>query len=192
MLDLQNGRLAQPYYANAGVPATSYRLGNPTDLSHCDDVYIMPHADPQDWSAEWKQALYSFVDDGGGLWAACHAVSALEALTTTTVDGVTTKLNFLSNDLLPWGDHSGGTLPYSYNPDAANDPIMQIMNRLDTATLNGSEQIYVPTTLDWRASTTVAVYDPDQPNNPTDGTEPYNKAAIIATATPTATRPTGW
>ena len=30
---------------------------------------------------------------------------------------------------------------------------MQIMNRLDAATQNGSEQIYVPTTLDWRSTT---------------------------------------
>lgn len=180
VLDLQNGKLAVPYYANAGVPSTSYRIGNPTDLVHCDDVYILPHADPQDWSDEWKLALYNFVDQGGGLWAGCHSGSALEDLTSVTIGGVTYKFNFLSNDLIPWGSHSDGTLPYTYNPAAANDPVMQIMNRLDAATTNGSEQIFVPTTLDWRGTTTIAVYDPDHPNNPLDGTSPYNKAAVIA------------
>src|SRR5262245_62173688 len=177
VLDLQNGRLAVPYYANAGVPASSYQIGNPTDLDPCDDVYILPHADPQDWIPEWKQALFNFVSGSGGLWAGCHSVSALEDLTSAPVGG---RLNFLSNDLIPWTGHSAGTPPYSYNSVAANDPIMQIMNRLDAATQNGSEQIYVPTTLDWRSTTTVAVFDPDHPDAPTDGTSPFNDAAIIA------------
>lgn len=179
VLDSQNGALAQPYYANAGVPASSYRLGGPADLVQCDDVYIMPHADPQNWTATEQTQLYTFVDNGGGLWAGCHAVSALENV-VTTIAGVPTQLNFLSNDLVLWGDHGAGTLPYSYNPAAANDPIMQIMNRLDSATTNGSEQIYVPTTLDWRSTTTVAVSDPDHPDNPPDGTAPFNDAAVVA------------
>src|SRR5262249_14165126 len=177
VLDLQNGRLAVPYYANAGVPASSYQIGNPTDLNQCDDVYILPHADPNQWPVAWQQALYNFVVDGGGLWAGCHSVSVLENL---VVNG-TTQLNFLSNSgLIPFGSHSAGTPPYSYNPAAANDPEMQILNRLDAATQNGSEQIYVPTSADWRSTTTVAVYDPDHPNNPAGGTAPFNDAAVIA------------
>jgi hypothetical protein len=176
VLDAQNGKSAVPYYANAGVPASSYQIGNPTDLNHCDDVYILPHADPASWPVAWQQALYDFVNAGGGLWAGCHSVAELEDI----LIGGTTQMNFLSNSLVPFGSHSSWTPPYSYNPAAANDPIMQIMNRLDAATQNGSEQIYVPTALDWRSTTTVAVYDPDHPNNPPGGTAPFNDAAVVA------------
>src|SRR5262245_18869291 len=106
VLDAQNGKLAVPYDANAGVPASSYQIGNPTDLDHCDDVYILPHADPQDWPVEWKQALYNFVVDSGGLRAGCHSVAELEDL---IINGTTTPLNFLSNSgLVPFGSHSAG------------------------------------------------------------------------------------
>jgi uncharacterized repeat protein (TIGR01451 family) len=176
VLDAANGTIAVPYYTNAGIPSSSYILGNPTNLTMCDDVYILTHADVSSWPASWQQALYNFVSNiGGGLWAACHSVSELE---DTVVGG--SPMDFLSNGLVPFGSHGSGTPPYSYNPAAANDPIMQIMNRLDSATLSGSEQIYVPTSSDWRSTTTVAVYDPDHPNNPPGGTSPYNDAAVIA------------
>jgi uncharacterized repeat protein (TIGR01451 family) len=177
VLDAQNGALVVPFYVNAGVPASSYQIGNPTDLDHCDDVYVLPHADPVSWPAAWKQALYNFVVAGGGLWAGCHSVSELEDL---IING-STQLNFLTNSgLVPFGSHSNGTPPYSYNAAAANNPIMQIMNRLDAATQNGSEQIYVPNSANWRSTTTVAVFDPDHPNNPAGGTSPFNDAAVIA------------
>src|SRR5262249_51965818 len=177
VLDSANGNIAVPYYTNAGVPASSYQIGNPTDLNQCDDVYILPHADPVSWPAAWQQALYNFVNSGGGLWAGCHSVSEMENL---IING-TTRTNFLTNGgLVPFGSHSAGTPPYSYNSSSANDPIMQIMNRLDAATQNGSEQIYVPTSADWRSTTTVAVFDPDHPNNPVGGTSPFNDAAVIA------------
>src|SRR5262249_14699238 len=59
-------------------------------------------------------------------------------------------------------------------------PEMQIMNRLDAATQNGSEQIYVPNSSLWRGTTTVATFDPDHPQNPPGGTSPFNDAAVIA------------
>ncbi|HEX3148122.1 MAG TPA: hypothetical protein VHR66_08550, partial [Gemmataceae bacterium] len=177
VLDSANGSIAVPYYTNAGVPASSYRLGNPTNLNHCDDVYILTHADVTSWPAVWKQNLFDFVSASGGLWAGCHSVSELED--ALLAGGM--QMDFLTNSgLVPFGSHSSGTPPYSYNPAAANDPIMQIMNRLDAATQNGSEQIYVPTSTDWRSTTTVAVFDPDHPNNPAGGTAPFNDASVIA------------
>ncbi len=178
VLDSANGNLAVPYYTNAGVPSSSYILGNPTALTTCQDVYILPHADPDKWPVLWQQDLYNFVvNDGGGLWVGCHAGSAL----SNTVLPGGTQLDFLSNGgLVPFGSHSNGTPPYSYNPASASDPIMQIMNNLDAATQNGSEQIYVPTAAGWRSTTTVAVYDPDHPNNPPGGTTPNSKAAVVA------------
>jgi uncharacterized repeat protein (TIGR01451 family) len=175
VLDSANGNLAVPYYVNAGVPSSSYIIGNPTNLTTCQDVYILPHADPENWPVLWQQDLYNFiVNDGGGLWAGCHAVGELENI---LING-TTPMNFLSNGLLLPGQHSGGSPPYTYNSVAANTGIMQIMNNLDAATQNGSEQIYVPTA-SWRSSTTVAVYDPTQANNPPGGT-PFNDAAVVA------------
>src|SRR5262245_50031401 len=179
VLDAQNGKLAVPYYANAGVPASSYVIGNPTDLSACNDIYILPHADPDQWPVAWRQALYNFITTGGSLWAGCHAVSVLENVTIG--GGNNQQMNFLSNaGLVPFGSHSAGTPPYSYNPAAANDPQMQILNRLDAATQNGSEQIYVPNSSLWRSTTTVATFDPDHPQNPAGGTSPFNDAAVIA------------
>jgi uncharacterized repeat protein (TIGR01451 family) len=177
VLDSANGNLAAPYYTNAGIPASSYQIGNPTNLTTCDDVYILPHADPNTWPVLWQQDVYNFVTGSGGLWVGCHAGSVL----SNTVLPGGAQLNFLSNSgLVPFGSHSTGTPPYSYNPAAASNPIMQIINNLDAATQNGSEQIYVPTATGWRSTTTVAVYDPDHPNNPPGGTSPFNKAAVVA------------
>jgi hypothetical protein len=132
VLDIANGNLAVPYYNNAGVPSSSYIIGNPTNLTTCQDIYILPHADPDKWPVVWQQDLYNFiVNVGGALWVGCHAGSVLS---NTVIPGGT-QLNFLSNSgLVPFGSHSNGTPPYSYNPASAADPEMQIMNNLDAAT----------------------------------------------------------
>jgi uncharacterized repeat protein (TIGR01451 family) len=176
VLDLQNGSIVTGYYANAGVPATSYVLGNPTNLNSCYDLYVNPHGDPQDWVPSWRAALVNFVDNQkGGLWAACHSVSAYE-------DNLIFDQNmkFLSTGLIPWGSHSAGTPAYEYNAAAANDPIMQILDRVDLATTNGSEQIYIPTAgMQWRPTTTVAVYDNNHPQNPVAAPAPPQQAAAV-------------
>src|SRR5262249_52824916 len=143
----------------------------------CQDIYILPHADPDKWPVIWQQDLYNFITSGGALWVGCHAGSVLS---NTTIPGGA-QLNFLSNGgLVPFGSHSNGTPPYTYHPAPAADPIMQIMNPLDGATRNGSEQIYVPTAGGWRSTTTVATYDPDFPNNPAGGGSTNTSAAVIA------------
>ena len=68
----------------------------------------------------------------------------------------------LPSGLVPFGDHADGTPPYSYNSDMS-DPILQIMDPIDGATQNGSEQIYLPGS-SWRPSTKVLAWDPDQPD----------------------------
>jgi LruC domain-containing protein/uncharacterized repeat protein (TIGR01451 family) len=162
VLDEDNGSIVAKYYTNAGVPTSSYVLkGNPTMLTGCDDIYVLPHADPQKWVASWKTALDNYVTSGGYLWSACHAVSAVEAAPV----GSTQYLNFnylSSTGLIPWGSHNDGSGIYTYNPAYAADPIMQFIGSLDAATTNGSEQIYIPTktTGSWRPTTKVAVYQP--------------------------------
>jgi hypothetical protein len=67
VLDSANGNLAVPYYTNAGVPASSYIIGNPTNLTTCQDIYILPHADPNQWPVLWQRDLYNFMTSGGSL-----------------------------------------------------------------------------------------------------------------------------
>ena len=170
ILDAQNGDKVAAYYGNAEIPTSSYSTaGNPTMLTSCGDVYVLPHADPQNWQTSWKTALVNFVtEDKGYLWAACHAVSALEKLVPNA--------DFLSEEgLIKWNQHNNGTPPYTYNPLYNSDPIMQFMGELDNATTNGSEQIYMPASdKNWRNSTKLAVYQPNHPN--TDA----GNAAVIA------------
>ncbi|MEN3010156.1 MAG: hypothetical protein ABDI20_04120 [Candidatus Bipolaricaulaceae bacterium] len=176
-LDLDNGHIAREYYINAGIPGTSYAVKTPSQLNPCDDVYIMPHADPhQDWTLADKQAFIDFIKSGGALWGACHAVSALEGPTAEGYLG----LYLLSNaGLVPWRDHGDGVPPYTYRPTASCcDPIMQFKGDLTDSTTNGSEQIYVPIA-GWRPTTTVAVWDPDfPPGRRPPGT--YGEAAVVA------------
>ena len=59
---------------------------------------------------------------------------------------------------------------YAYH----GDPIMQFIGDIDDATLNGSEQIFMPWPgNNWNPNTKLAVYDPDHPQ------ADDNKAAIL-------------
>ncbi len=172
VLDAQNDQLITPYYANAEVPVESYvTAGNPTLLTNCGDVYVLPHADPQDWTTAsgYAAALQNFIKNDGYLWIGCHALSALESLP---------GCNFLSDTgCVLWTSHSNGTPPYTYKPSTSGDPIMQFLGTLDASTQNGSEQIFLPLAPGWRSTTTIAVYDPDHPQVP--GLSP-GPAAVVA------------
>ena len=132
----------------------------------------MPHADPQDWKAIEKTTLNNFVLNGGWLFLACHSVSALESLVDINGDG-NGDLNYLSNaGLIPWDDHSDGTIPppYYYSTGAgqyaasvASDPFMQFLGKVDGSLQGGSEQINIPKSAGWRSSTTIAIWDHDHP-----------------------------
>ena len=160
VLDEQNGdKIEAAFYDYSEVPMSSYRIGSPEDLTECDDLYAMPHADPQDWALSTQNIFKNFINNGGDLWAACHAVSAMEADTPDYL-----ALYYLSQSgLIPWGDHDDADPPYSYNASSAIHPIMQFIGKLDNSLSDGSEQVYIPDTgSNWRGSTTVAVWDPDQ------------------------------
>ncbi|MDD3878349.1 MAG: HYR domain-containing protein, partial [Bacteroidales bacterium] len=155
VIDAANDQLISPFYTYAEVPAASYVLnGNPSLLTNCGDMYVLPHADPDQWPSSWLTGLKNFINNGGYLWTGCHAVSVLE-----NIPGC----NFLSNDgLIPYGSHSDGTVPFTYYNHS--DPVMQFIGTMDVATQNsGSERIYLPKSAGWRTSTTLAVIDPDHP-----------------------------
>lgn len=164
VLDAQNGAIAQGFYTNAGVPAStsSYIWKSPSQLNSCDDIYVMPHADPT-WATH--RYLKPFNNQGGYIWAGCHAVSVLENLFDPAAP--TDRMNFLTTDgLVPFGNHNGGTPPYSYNTDGS-DPVMQFGVPIDAATQNGSEQIYLPKLGSaWRPSAIDVTWDATQADVP--------------------------
>jgi len=67
VIDDQSDGLVTPFYENAEIPSTAYRIGYPYNLGSCDDVFVMPHADP---SWEDHQNLLTFNQGGGFIWAA--------------------------------------------------------------------------------------------------------------------------
>jgi len=205
-MDLQNGSLVVPYFANAGIPASAYggastNWKTPDQLDCCDDIFAMAHADPT-WAThghlrEWVMGNGTSNGCKGGIWLGCHAGSALmDMFDNITQDGdaidFNEQTNFLvdkigpavgngpysENALLLWGNHNDGTPPYSY--DYSNEPIMQFMGSVDAALQNGSEQIYIPKSGGWFANTHVGVYDPDHTQRYLlSNDKKYRAAAIV-------------
>jgi uncharacterized repeat protein (TIGR01451 family) len=174
VLDLANGSIAQSYLTNAGIPAigngpygtyNTYRFATPAQLTNCDDLYAMPHADPT-WATH--NNLIPFNASKGYIWAACHAVNVLENIDDPGDADTAPNMNFLStNGLVPHKNHANAVPPYTYKPIADADPVMQFIGGLDGATDNGSEQVYLPNlTSGWRPTTRIAVIDPDHPQVP--------------------------
>ncbi len=183
-LDDQNGGIAEDFLKNASIPVTGYDWVAPAALTCCNDIFVMPHADPK-WPTHGH--LYDWnLDCDGAIWLGCHAGSAQEDLFNPS--NKPQQMNFLSNKtgnavgagpyeenaLVLWGNHSDGTPPYSYA--YPNDPIMQFMGIIDAATQNGSEQIYLPKT-SWRPSTKIYVWDPTHLDVPAKSPGP---AAVLA------------
>jgi VCBS repeat-containing protein len=176
-LDGQTGLLTQVYLNNAGIPTTAYNWKSAQALDGCDDIYVMPHADLT-WATRGNLLNWNLTHKGA-IWAACHAVSDMENLVNPS--NPAQRLNFLmqngptpTTSAVSWIIHDDGTVPYNYTNSA--DPIMQFMGITDAAHLNGSEQVYMPTT-GWRPSTTISVWDPTQLNVPANSPGP---AAIMA------------
>lgn len=176
VLDEDNGSIAAAaFFTPAQVPTTAYKIGGPEDLVDCDDVYIMPHADPHLWPITTKAIFQNFIMKGGALYAACHAVSSLES----PLYGQTPLLS--DPGLLDWNNHddASGLVPYLYDADSATHPIMQYIGHVEGALDDGSEQIYMPVLNGaWRPTTTVAVWDPNQADV-LAGDSP-GKAALVA------------
>ncbi|MEN6549682.1 MAG: hypothetical protein ABFE07_26850, partial [Armatimonadia bacterium] len=157
LIDTANEALIQPFYDAAGIPTTSYKVGLPSDLTHCIDLYSLPHSDPA-WSTH--HYLIDYIRAGGYFFSGCHGVSAFENLINPATGQY--ECAFLSDPRLTlFGDHKEGSPPYNYRDDA--HPIMQFMSTLDGATTDGSEQIFMPALGgQWRPTTTLAVWDPTQ------------------------------
>lgn len=176
-LDKENGSLAVPFFQAAAIPASAYggndpdKWKQPSELGVCDDIFVMPHADPK---FETHQNLYFWNREfKGSIWAGCRAVSILENLKGKDRSGNLIQLNFLSAGfpgapsagLLPYHEHRHGTPPYETLLPA--DPVAQFLGSPDQAQLNGSERIYFPKEInEWRNGTKLIVTDPDAPDIP--------------------------
>ncbi len=187
-----------PSSAHGGSSSSGWKL--PSQLGPCDDVFAMPHADPT-WAVHnnllnWNNTYK------GAIWTGCHAVSALEntynpANTSQQMNFLTQKVttagpnitlpvngstNYSQNSLVLWGNHADGSVPYLTNtggPQSGtiappSDPVSQFLGRPDGATLNGSEQIYVPVKGGgWLPSTKIITWDDSPPAaNTTVGLNP--------------------
>jgi len=205
-MDKQNGSIAVNFFNNAGIPSTAYGGASSTDwetpaqLDCCDDIFVMPHADPI-WSThghlyEWVNSTGNGINSGckSGVWLGCHAGSALMDMFDNVTPDYNMQTNFLvdktgpavgtgpwsENALLLWGNHTDGTLPYSY--DFPTDPIMQFMGTIEAATQQGSEQIFITKggQAGWFPTTHVGVYDPDHTQRYDFSDDIKYRAAILA------------
>ncbi|MGE5520245.1 MAG: hypothetical protein ACM3VS_09995, partial [Candidatus Dadabacteria bacterium] len=72
-LDDQNGAISQGFLINAGIPASAYNWLAPSLLGDCNDIFVMPHADPT-WATHGN--LYNWnLTYKGAIWLGCHAGS---------------------------------------------------------------------------------------------------------------------
>lgn len=171
--DFQNGNIALNYLENAGIPTSLYPMKDPAQLNNCDDLFVMPHADPT-WITH-NNLLYWNRDTRGWLWYGCHAGSVVENLENPANPGE--RMNFLTTTgLIDFSEHDDPTPPYSYrNP---TDPEMQFMGTVDQAQDNGSEQVFLPKLGGgWRPGARVSVWDDSNAEVPVNSP---GDAAIIA------------
>jgi gliding motility-associated-like protein len=158
-MDAQNGLVAIKFLQAAEIPATAYYYRTPATLGTCDDLFIMPHADPE-WLTHGNLYFWN-KNSKGGIWAGCHAVSVMEGPDCVNPSNPAQNLKFLSTGgLVDFGDHQDGTVPYSYSN--VSDPVFQMMGSEDAAHKNGSEQIYLPLKIGstWNTGTKIGTYDP--------------------------------
>jgi SdrD B-like domain len=178
-LDNQHADIAQRFFSNAGVPSSAYNSKTPAQLSACDEIYVMPHAD-----AGWGYygPLRNWVlNNGGSFWGGCLTGSQIENLFNPS--NPTEQLNFLSNNvgaagnaLVPADAHADGTPAYIHQ--FPTSPIAQYMGITDASHQEGAEEIYLPKLNgSWRATTQVIAYDPTHSNVP--GLSPGPAAAIV-------------
>ena len=144
VMDATNGRIAVAYLTAAGIPASAYIFKGPSQLNSCDDIYVMPHADPT-WNGHNNLYFWN-KNNKGAIWAGCHAPSVLENLTRdTTINGVLThiQMNFLTTTgLVNYANHTK-TVKTPFEHLLPSSPMSQYIGISDAAQVNGSEQYFL-------------------------------------------------
>lgn len=153
-LDDKNGHIAEAFFSRAGIPSSAYDWKNPQTLDGCNDIFVMPHAEPTA-STHSNLVNWNNVYDGA-IWVGCKAGSETE----------NNVGNFLSsNGCVPSDNHGNlqGGASYAFPAD----PVMQFLGTgLHNVQKSGAEQIYYPATT-WRSTTKVGIYQ-SSPANPVD------------------------
>jgi gliding motility-associated-like protein len=162
VMDKTNGTIAVAFLNAAGIPSSAYSFKTTEQLDACDDIFVLPHADPTwathsnlfDWNKNHK----------GNIWAGCHAVSVLENMVDPF--DATRKTNFLStNGLVPFTDHNPTKTPFQYH--LPGDPVGQFYNKTDNAQLGGSENVYLPKLgSNWNGGAKILTSSPSQVDIP--------------------------
>ncbi|MFM2152867.1 MAG: hypothetical protein RL199_1302, partial [Pseudomonadota bacterium] len=174
--DTDKGAIAQVYLTNAGIPTSGFPLKLPTDLSACEDVFVLPHADPT-WATHGN--LKPFVERGGYLWSACHAVSVIEGLDDPADADALPNLNFLSSTgLVNYDFHGKASAPYTQVAGTYGEPVMQFLDAPDAALESGSESVYLPSLGGgWRPTTKTLLIDETMGDVPSKSPGPAVKMA---------------
>jgi hypothetical protein len=184
VVDAGQQTLSKKLFDAAGIPASAWITKNPAQLTNCEDIFVMPHADVT-WKG-YKNLYYWNQIYKGNIWAGCYAAATLEDTYGPDINNpaINRELNFLMNDAsngsnqvaVPFANHTNPTPPFNYQYSA--DPIMQFMGKTDNAQMNGPEQVYLPDKpSSWRSTTSIGVYDPSQSDIPSKSKGP---AALIA------------
>jgi hypothetical protein len=188
-LNNANRSISEDFFALAEIPSSAYDFSTPGSLGACNDLFVMPHADPT-WSTHGN--LYNWNrNTRGSIWAGCHAVSVLE--NTINPGNTAQQMNFLSNrGLIDYNTHnnngiSNQPLKYLFNQSnyngspisaSAADPVFQMIGAEDNAHANGSERVYIPvnsTGSGWRNTTKIGAYDSSHANV---SSNPHGPAAM--------------
>ncbi len=168
-----NVSISKSFFTDAGIPPSAYTTANANGLGACNDIFVMPHADPT-WVNHGN--LYNWNRNHlGAIWAGCHAVSVLESLVNP--NNSSEQMNFLTTKgLLNYNSHNDGSAPFSYFFNRANynglpisarpdEAVFQMIGKEDAAHTNGSEQVYIPSNgSSWRNTTHIGCYDSIQSN----------------------------
>lgn len=168
-----NVAISKSFFTDAGIPSSAYTMANANGLGACNDIFVMPHADPT-WANHGN--LYNWNRNYiGAIWAGCHAVSVLESLVNPS--NASEQMNFLSTKgLINYNSHNDGSAPFSYFFNRGNyngapisarpdDAVFQMIGSEDAAHTNGSEQVYIPSSgSSWRNTTHIGCYDSIQSN----------------------------
>ena len=193
-LDLDNGDLVIPVFANAKIPDSAYNRIIPSQLGACNDIFVLPHADPTwavhgnllNWNLQYKGSIYISCHAGSTLHNTYNPANTSQQMnflttkTSTRGSGITLPVsgstNYSENSLQLYSNAADATIPYNTCTGAvrsgtlanAADPVAQYMGVTDLVHSSfGSERNFVPAKgQSWLSTTKIICYDSTSPNVP--------------------------